>query len=614
MKRVLTLLLLLLILITTATAEAVTASTIDCIFKFDEESAQIGNPFSFSYELLGGSGSYSNIEIEAEFVTIHGSSGNDVDIQFFEMGTQSSGIVTVTPLAGSALILWLRGKDTNTGEEFYFECHQEWIPVKQNPSINIVFQYDQEEAVIDQTLSLQYKIEGISGLSKAQIWWQIESEFSSGKRFEEQSISSLSGTTSIIPPYGEDIYAIIQGKDNLDAPFYAESEHLKLTNTETEDITCDFSFPNDNPRIGSPYTFSYMISGGSGSYSDIEVEAEFVTVHESRGNDVDIQLIELGENSASNVSFAPKAGSAVILWLSGKDAKTGQPFIFECHSGWLPVESNSSYPVTFTFEKEKHAKGENIKVDYQIKNLDTGLINGNLRWTLISDFKMEDGHNAIEIVDSHGSAEFTPAYGNAFYVILEGTDRAGNPIYAESEHMILDIPSDFYEEGVLLSEGTNLNTISPVKVPTMILPSYMPLSQSLILNFNKQSLNERQSVMYDVCLVDAEGDNIELLDECLLIFPYPEGLDTNSNSKYRIMIHHYGKKGTEVFSAEDDTIQLLPQGVCICVSSLSPFVIEWEELPEINLPQTGDNSYIVLWLALLILAGTTMLALKRKIA
>ena len=68
----------------------------------------------------------------------------------------------------------------------------------------------------------------------------------------------------------------------------------------------------------------------------------------------------------------------------------------------------------------------------------------------------------------------------------------------------------------------------------------------------------------------------------------------------------------ETFSTEDGTIELTKQGLCIRVSSLSPFEIIWEELPEIDLPKTGDNSQIDLWLAMTVLAGMALMALRRK--
>ncbi|MGN1368395.1 MAG: LPXTG cell wall anchor domain-containing protein, partial [Aristaeellaceae bacterium] len=40
------------------------------------------------------------------------------------------------------------------------------------------------------------------------------------------------------------------------------------------------------------------------------------------------------------------------------------------------------------------------------------------------------------------------------------------------------------------------------------------------------------------------------------------------------------------------------QGLCVRISSLSPFTITWERFPEVSLPQTGDSSRPGLWLAL----------------
>ena len=101
----------------------------------------------------------------------------------------------------------------------------------------------------------------------------------------------------------------------------------------------------------------------------------------------------------------------------------------------------------------------------------------------------------------------------------------------------------------------------------------------------------------------------------MICFPYPDGLDENSGNRYRIMIHHLGDKGMEKFDTKDGTIELRPQGLCIRISSLSPFEISWEEIevPE-NLPQTGDKSLpmgFLILMALVSLSGISCLT-KRK--
>ena len=169
-------------------------------------------------------------------------------------------------------------------------------------------------------------------------------------------------------------------------------------------------------------------------------------------------------------------------------------------------------------------------------------------------------------------------------------------------------------EGDIVDGESALDKLSPVKVPTLVLPDGTVEELDLILKFNGPIKEGKNNIKYDVRLVDSEGNKVELPKECILCFPYPEGLDETSGKNYRIMIHHLGDKGMEKFSTEDGTIDLKPQGLCIRVSSLSPFIIEWEELPEADLPQTGDSSHIALWLALLTVAGAMMLTLKRKTA
>ena len=146
----------------------------------------------------------------------------------------------------------------------------------------------------------------------------------------------------------------------------------------------------------------------------------------------------------------------------------------------------------------------------------------------------------------------------------------------------------------------------------MILPDGTMKELNLTLKFDGPNKGNG-SVKYDVRLVDSEGNKVELPGECMICFPYPDGLDENSGNRYRIMIHHLGDKGMEKFDTKDGSIELRPQGLCIRISSLSPFEISWEEIeiPE-NLPKTGDDSSILLHGMLLMLSAATLIAMKKK--
>ena len=446
-KMLMVILLSFFILMIFASFSLADESSIKCTFTFPEEYAQVGKVFTFSYALSGGSGSYRDINVEAEFVTVHDYCGNDVDNQVFEIGSLSSGTVSFTPIAGTAAVLFLRGYDAETDEYFYFECHEGYLFVQPNPQISISFRFEQEQAAIGQKLSCQYNIAGTSSITDTKAWWQIGGEMmTTSMRLDETNISLLNGQASIVPLYGEYIYYIIMGKDKNGLPFYAESEHLILNNEGTEKITCKCSFPEHNPQIGIPYSFSFTLSGGSGSFSDINVEVECVTVYDNIGNDVDIQIIELGSVSSGNVTFVPRAGKEIILWLRGKDKETQQSFYFECHQGRLFVDASPKYPVVFSFNQEEYQAGDTIKVSYDIKNL-SQLNNGKLYWVIVSDYDFKVGLNVLNIDNTKGEATITPMYGECIYAILQGEDAEGNPIYAESEQLQL---------GVVLDENLNI--------------------------------------------------------------------------------------------------------------------------------------------------------------
>lgn len=167
------------------------------------------------------------------------------------------------------------------------------------------------------------------------------------------------------------------------------------------------------------------------------------------------------------------------------------------------------------------------------------------------------------------------------------------------------------KRGVIVGENEFRN-LPPVKVPTLVFPNGTVIPDDLTLRFNGPDVIEEQKIKYDVWLANGQGGKVDLPVESILCFPYPEGLDETGMRRYSITIHQYDENGVKTFSTQDGTLELTKQGLCIRVSSLSPFVIEWEELPEVDLPKTGDNSQIALWLAMLTLAGVTLMGLKRK--
>ena len=109
------------------------------------------------------------------------------------------------------------------------------------------------------------------------------------------------------------------------------------------------------------------------------------------------------------------------------------------------------------------------------------------------------------------------------------------------------------------------------------------------------------TVVYDIYLVDQDGNRVKLPYACTLCIPYPDGLNQNSQSAYHINILHEMDGGkSEDFDSVSGGLELKQQGLCVQVSSLSPFTITWERLPEADLPQTGDNGHPGLWLALML--------------
>ena len=162
----------------------------------------------------------------------------------------------------------------------------------------------------------------------------------------------------------------------------------------------------------------------------------------------------------------------------------------------------------------------------------------------------------------------------------------------------------------------NLSELNAGRVNLLMLGSYGNADYEIKVSVQEQS--GEQAIAYELMLVDnSTGGFADLSQGADLYLPYPVGMDMETASQYDITVTHYTAFGEEEFSTQKGNLQLTPYGLCARVYSMSPFLLSWEkaDIPAVDaLPQTGDNSHIFLWLALLTLAGTAILTLKRKTA
>lgn len=167
------------------------------------------------------------------------------------------------------------------------------------------------------------------------------------------------------------------------------------------------------------------------------------------------------------------------------------------------------------------------------------------------------------------------------------------------------------EKGNVVLGEAELSQQKPVQVPTLILPEDASGTATGVLTFTEVSVDTDNTMIFNVHWVDEAGNEIPLPAGSKLCFPYPDGMDQNSANSYQFTIIHTPAKGrTETYLSQNGEIEFLKQGMCIEVTSFSPFEITWEAFPMVDLPKTGDHTHMMIWLALILISSVMLLRFR----
>lgn len=94
-----------------------------------------------------------------------------------------------------------------------------------------------------------------------------------------------------------------------------------------------------------------------------------------------------------------------------------------------------------------------------------------------------------------------------------------------------------------------------------------------VLEITLRPVEGSSSVCYELQLKDKAGNNVELPGKCKLYLPYPPGHHPYGQLKYKIIHCDASYNEKEVFV---EKVRKTKHGLCIEVSSLSPFVLNWQ--------------------------------------
>ena len=122
-----------------------------------------------------------------------------------------------------------------------------------------------------------------------------------------------------------------------------------------------FALSADYAEIGQPFEIQYELSGGSGEFSQVTLQALFpLGSGTSYGG-----FSEKTNQKEGSCTIIPEEGKTLSVQIHGYDT-AGKQFCIHMGSD-IPILSNPDLPVSIGFDQASIAAGESITASYQIQ-------------------------------------------------------------------------------------------------------------------------------------------------------------------------------------------------------------------------------------------------------
>ena len=469
-------------------AEESTSSKVNIFFHYPENGGIIGQPFTVSYEISGGSGQYENIYYDIMGVTEH----ICIDSIYGEL-LDLKGEFTIIPTVGDYLELDIHCTDKATG--IYWNAHAWEIPCSTNPSVPATLSGLPDACSIDEPFSFEYSIGGDYALNNATVEvWEFIKDDTYPDCMLEQPIETNSGTLSYTPKAGNQLYVALRGTNTNGQPFYVKTERITVEGSSSYlPVTIDFSYSSESVQIGKPFTVLYNITGGSGIYSDIYYYVMGVTEH------VCLDSID-GELSGSNGSFTivPTVGDYLEFDIHCVDTETG--IYWNTHAWDIDCAPSSDIEVEFATVPQTVFINRPFTFEYTI-NSDFGIKEADIEiWEFIKDDTYPDRLFEQTITNKYGSLTYTPKAGSQLYIAIFGKDSRNQPFYVKTQRINIAGEDPLTNCLILPSSLKTIEeeAFSNVKATKVYIPEYVGfIDENAFANSNIMTVLGNSSVALD---------------------------------------------------------------------------------------------------------------------